>query len=417
LNETQKGISHMNETADHTWIVFDGSDHPNSIHTSIARRIAEKAPVVIVKRPVSVLHDRTVPPFDKRCKRSFDLEDMWYYRPMHYPERLPGFGQVLRSLNDFFLQREVNRLVPEGKKKIVCYDSPRWHHLVGKIGEYLSIYFATDDFTVTVTGGPIKGELEAERKLLSKIDLVICVSETLAQRLGERRAFGNHLSIHVLPNCFNERIFDAARNWPEPDALRVISRPRVLVAGFISERIDWDGLGIASRLRPHWNWVFRGPADKRMQEKIVSTLGCRGFYFPPISAKNMPAWIKYCDACAVPYRLNSFTLASCPIKAYEYLAMGTPVLSTRVPALQPYDKVIEWVDEADGESYAWALDTIANQAKEQNLRFLRQQAVVGDSLSLRVDQLRQIVYKMVNFPSGSLAPSSTVYSFPDGLHI
>ncbi|MDD1777717.1 MAG: glycosyltransferase [Candidatus Helarchaeota archaeon] len=407
----------MNEIADHAWIVFDGSDHPNSIHTSIARRIAEKAPVVIVKRPVSVLHDRTVPPFDKRCKRSIDLEDMWYYRPMHYPERLPGFGPVLRLVNEYCLQREVNRLLPEEKKKIVCYDSPRWHHLAGKIGEFLSVYFATDDFTVTLTGEPIEGELEAERELLSKIDMVICVSETLARRLVERRAFLDRPSIHVLPNCFNERIFDASRNWPEPDALRGISSPRVLVAGYISERIDWDGLGIASRLRPHWNWVFRGPADKRMQEKIVSTLGCRGFYFPPISAKDMPAWIKYCDACAVPYRLNSFTLASCPIKAYEYLAMGAPVLSTRVPSLQPYDKVIEWINEADGESYARGLDTIANEAKEKNLRFLRQQAVVGDSLSLRVDQFRQIVYKMINFPSGSLAPSSTVYSFPDGLHI
>jgi len=411
------GISDMSETADHTWIIFDGSDHPNSIHTSIARRIAEKAPVVIVKRPVSVLHDRPVPPFDKRCKRSFDLEDIWYYRPMHYPERLPGFGRVLRLLNEYCLQREVNRLLPEGKKKIVCYDSPRWHHLAGKIGEFLSVYFATDDFTVTITGEPIKGELEAERQLLSKIDMVISVSETLAQRLVERKAFLDRPSIHVLPNCFNERIFDASRNWPEPDALRGISSPRVLVAGYVSERIDWDGIRIASRLRSHWNWLFRGPAEVGMQEKIINTLGPHGFYFSPMPLEDMPAWMTHCDACAVPYRLNSFTLASSPAKAYEYLAMGAPVLSTRVPSLQPYDKVIEWVNEADGESYARALDTIAIQAKEQNLRFLRQQAVVGDSLSLRVDQFRQIVYKMINFRSGSLAPSSTVYSFPDGLHI
>jgi hypothetical protein len=137
--------------------------------------------------------------------------------------------------------------------------------------------------------------------------------------------------------------------------------------------------------------VFRGPAEKEMEEKIVNTLGSRGFYFPPISAKDMPAWIKYCDACAVPYRLNSFTLASCPTKAYEYLAMGAAVLSTRVPSLGVFDRVIEWVFEGDGASYAGALDSIEKTSGDYELEAVRRASVAEDSLGLRVKKIREII--------------------------
>ena len=395
----------MNNFMENTWIIFDGSEHPNSIHSLIARRVSEFEPVVIVNRAVSVLRDWKLPPFDKRCIHVGEEEDIWFYRPLHYPERFPAIGRIVRSLNGYNLQREVNRLVPKEKRKIVCYDSPKWHQVAGKMGEFIRVYLATDDFTVTITGEPIEGEIEAERKLLSQIDLVICVSETLAKRLAERRALRNYPSIHILPNCFNERIFDPDRSWLEPDELRGIARPRVLVAGYITERIDWNGLGIASRLRPHWNWVFRGPAEKEMEEKIVNTLGSRGFYFPPISAKDMPAWIKYCDACAVPYRLSSFTLASCPIKAYEYLAMGAAVLSTRVPSLGVFDRVIEWDFEGDGASYAGALDSIEKTSGDYELEAVRRASVAGDSLGLRVEKIREIIENVIK-ESGGLSHTS-----------
>lgn len=392
----------MNEATGHTWVIFDGSEHPNSINTAIGRRVAENEPVLIVNRAVSVLRERKLPAFRKRCKHSCDMRNLWFYRPLHYPERLFGLGQMLRVLNRYSLQCGANRLLPKEKKKIVWYDSPKWHHVVGKLREFISVYFATDDFTVTITGEPIKGEIEAERKLLSKIDLVICVSETLAQRLREREPFPGRPNIRVLPNCFDERIFDADRIWLEPAELESIARPRVLVAGYVSERIDWDGLAIASRLRPNWNWVFRGPADKGMQEKLVSTLGARGFYFPPVSLKDMPAWIKYSDGCAVPYRLNSFTLASSPAKAYEYLAMGAPVLSTRVPSLGVFDGVIEWVFEGDGLSYARALDSIEKISRNDALTAIRRSSVAGDSLGLRVEKVRQIIQNFIKESGGCI---------------
>jgi glycosyltransferase involved in cell wall biosynthesis len=359
---------------------------------ALAERLTETEQVIIVDRPVSLLRERKAPPLKAPCDRLPGVEDCWHYRPLHYPEGLPGIGRIVKLFNRHCFQRELDQLLPNEAKRIVCYDSPTQDQLVGKLEEDLSIYLVVDDRTLTVWGDPIAGEIEAEKRLLGKIDKVVCVSEPLADILRSRMQGRRNLPIYVLPNGYDERLFNSDRKYQEPVAFASIPRPRILVAGHISERIDWDGIIGAARLRPQWTWIFVGPADSGMKERITDALRQHGFYHPPIPVTDVPAWIHHCDACAVPYRLNSFTRASYPLKAIEYLAMGAPVLSTRIPSLVRYDEAIEWVNESDGESYCRTLDTFANQGGNRKLRTLRQQAVSGDSWGVRVGQFKEIVF-------------------------
>ena len=378
-----------------SWIFFAANAKPTFAQRALAERLAEIESVIIVDRPVSALRDRKLPALKARSNRLPGVEGCWHYRPLHYPERIPGLGRITRLMNSLRLQQELNQLLPHDGKRIVCFDSPTQDHLVWKLGEDISIYLAIDDKTLTVWGEPIHGELKAEKRLLSKVDKAVCVSETLAEVLRSRVPNGRTLPIQVLPNGYDERIFDPNKNFAEPTSIADIPRPRILVAGHVSERIDWDGIIGASRLRPQWAWIFVGPADKGMKEKIANTLGEHGFYHLPIPVQDVPAWIYHCDAGAVPYCLNPFTRASSPLKPIEYLAMGAPVLSTRIPSLERYDGAIEWVNEGDGESYARALDEISNQAGSHEIRQLRRKVVSEDSWGVRVNQFREIVFNAI----------------------
>jgi glycosyltransferase involved in cell wall biosynthesis len=271
------------------------------------------------------------------------------------------------------------------------------HNLTDVLIDHFSVYYATDDLTVNIVGDTLSDDVEAERHLLSKMNLVICNNDELARRLRERFPSSRRPPIRVLPNFYDERIFNPNKTYPEPPGLHNVPTPRILVAGHISERLDWDGIAAASELRPHWTWVFlsRGTAPG-MKKNIYGKLGSRGYWHPAVPLGEVPAWIRSCDGCAVPYRLNSFTLASDPTKATEYLAMGAPVLSTRVPALARYDQAVAWVEEGDGESYASALDILARQSGNQELKMLRQKAVAGESLNTRVSQFQKTVLSHAN---------------------
>lgn len=350
------------------WIFFASNAKPSSMRRALAYRMAEESPVVVITEALSLLQERKRPALVNRIGTPASLPNLREYTPIHYPERLPIAGRWLKQFGRRMLASELEQvLVPFGKaRRIVCYDSPSQHHLVGRLGENLSVYLAIDDRTVTVWGEPIAGEVEDERALLAKVDRVICVSEPLAATLRARAPAGLNLPIDVLTNGYDERLFDPGQVWKEPVGLEGLPRPRILVTGHVSERIDWEGVRGAAATRPDWSWVFVGPADNGMAERIAAisdASGARIRLHQPVPHEEIPAWIAHCDVCAVPYRLNGFTKASSPLKAIEYLGAGAPMLSTAIPSLAPFGDAIAWVREADGASYASALDALAKDGR------------------------------------------------------
>ena len=384
------------------WIFFAANAKPTSMRRAIAERLAEKETVVLIGQAVSVWGERRIPPLERRLEKIKNLKACWDYRPLHYPQRFGGLGKIMRRVNRRRLRRELDELLPRDAGRIICYDSPTHDHLVGKLGEDVSVYLAIDDRTVTVAGDVIPGEIEAERVLLRKVDRVICVSEVLGGILRSRMPEGRDLPVHVLPNGYDERLFDPKRKYPEPPILVDIPRPRILVTGHVSERIDWDGVAGAVNARPNWTWVFVGPADPEIPKKIVQLSfhtanrsnggdSPRIVWRDAVPLEEIPALIGQSDACAVPYRLNAFTRASSPLKAVEYLAMGAPVISTRVPSLEQYAEAIQWIEERDGESYARGLDKMMLGRGDAARSAARRAAVANESWAIKMNHFRKMV--------------------------
>ncbi len=351
---------------------------------ALACRLAEESPIVVVTEPLSLVRERTRPALANRIRTIASLPNLRELTPIHYPERIPICGPWLKQFGQRMLATELDQvLAPFGKaRRIVCYDSPYQHGLVGTLGEHLSVYLAIDDRTVTVKGEPIAGEEANERDLLSKVDRVVCVSTPLAATIRARAPEGKVLPVDVVTNGYDEKLFDPYRYWQEPVALQDLPRPRILVTGHISERIDWDGIARAAIARPGWSWAFVGPADAGMTERIadISKVSSAAMTIhQPVPHEMIPAWIAHCDACAVPYRLNAFTLASSPLKAIEYLGMGAPLLSTSIPSLAQFADAIAWVEEANGPSYASALDALAHDGRAPHAVARRCAAVAGES--------------------------------------
>lgn len=374
------------------WVFFIRTVRSPMPESALAGRMAEKEQVIAAGRSISFLRSPGRLPFRSRVSQPVDSPIKVYYQPIYFPGRLPMVGSACQSLNVSRLCTEIGQLMPD-RPDVVCYDSPIQFDIVGKLNERLSVYYVMDDLTVDVEGHSIAGEVEIERRLLEKVNLVICVSEELAKRLRDRAPRVKCLPIHVLPNFYDERVFDPKNTYPEPKPLQEVPRPRVLVAGHISDRIDWQGILTASKLRPEWSWVFLGRVTEPPMRERIAQLNGRGFLLPGIPFAEVPAWIQCSDACAVPYRLNAFTLASDPIKAPEFLAMGSPVLSTRVPSLSRFDAAIYWIEQGDGASYSRALEKLSEDAGSPEIKTKRQCSAVADSLDARAEQFRTIVQR------------------------
>jgi glycosyltransferase involved in cell wall biosynthesis len=191
------------------------------------------------------------------------------------------------------------------------------------------------------TGDEVVDKKEPE--LLKRVDHVFAISpDAIAQK---RPVVGGKLT--AMPMAIDPQPFIAAQMAAEPPAdLRALRRPLIGYAGAFSVRIDWQILREVAN-RTTGTLVLVGPAvdDEAARElkelshrPSVVVLGHRG-------VDEAPAYIAAFDAALIPYKRNQFNLGSNPVKFYEYLAAGVPVISVAIPALLSFKDVATFTDD------------------------------------------------------------------------
>ena len=89
----------------------------------------------------------------------------------------------------------------------------------------------------------------------------------------------------------------------------------------------------AAEARPDWRFVFVGPiATDVSQLQVLPNVHFLG----PRPYADLPGYLKGFDVTTVPFIFHDVTLRASPIKFYEYLASGVPVVASRLPDFEPF---------------------------------------------------------------------------------
>lgn len=187
----------------------------------------------------------------------------------------------------------------------------------------------------------------AERALLSRADLVFSASSIMTETLISRVA----REVRTLTNGADvQSIFDAAaRAVPAPEDLAEIPQPRIGYVGSLHPQIDFELLAALAQRRPRWHFVLVGPEQRASD--LHADLGyqcCRTLpnvhFLGERSRHQIPAYLIHMQVNTMLYRLSSesWTNAGFPLKLYEYLACGLPVVSVELPTIQEFDGLVRF---------------------------------------------------------------------------
>jgi GT2 family glycosyltransferase/polysaccharide pyruvyl transferase WcaK-like protein len=184
-----------------------------------------------------------------------------------------------------------------------------------------------------------RGLLEAEVRLVGACDLLVVT----AQRLADK--WQKYDRPMVLARNAVDYQFYADRCRPNV-VLSNVQHPTVGYYGAIADWFDIELMTYLARQRPQYTFVLLGGVFDMDVSALRSLPNVRLLGQQPY--EHMPQYLYHFDACIIPFKLNPITEATDPVKLYEYLSGGKPVVSVALPELRPYhDLVYIATDPAD----------------------------------------------------------------------
>ena len=158
---------------------------------------------------------------------------------------------------------------------------------------------------------------------------VVAVSQTIIDRI-EPRGPGV-----VVPNGVEPEEWSGPT--PEdPGWLAAIPHPRALYVGTLDSRLDTEGLAVLAARRPELQIVLLGVIGDA--SSLVPIRGRDNIHIlPPTNRAGLVAAIRNSDVCLVSHVRTELTEAMSPLKIYEYLAGGAPVLSIDLAPVRGID--------------------------------------------------------------------------------
>ena len=125
-----------------------------------------------------------------------------------------------------------------------------------------------------------------------------------------------------------------------PEDLAKIKGPKIVYAGNLGHRLDYDLLHQAAVQKPEYQFVFVGPINERefKGKKLKKLPNVHFLGAKPLH--EIPAYLQGASVCMIPFLCNDLTKFIYPLKINEYLAAGKPVVSSNFARLKEFDKVV-----------------------------------------------------------------------------
>ena len=179
---------------------------------------------------------------------------------------------------------------------------------------------------------PVEGP---ERGILEDADAVVTTARALEERL---RSAGR--PVELVPNGCDFEYF--ASIAPRERG----GRPTVGYYGCIADWFDSDLVADVAGKRLDWDFVLVGPTYLADLTRL-----------PALPNVTFPGLVPYgrllerierFDVFLLPFRRSPLTDAANPVKAYEIMATGRPLVSVPLPELEPFGDLVRFASDAAG---------------------------------------------------------------------
>lgn len=250
-------------------------------------------------------------------------ENVWEYSPL----TLIPYTDFYFLKSHFIAEKSLSFTVPSllrilekagfNKVDILWLDHLKYASLINKIKFDISIYRMCD-YVPAFPNTP-KSLVILEEEIMRQVDIIVISSRHLFEITKKIRKD----NVYYLPNGVDfEHFYLGSDSLPED--FRNIPSPRVVYIGAIDTWLDIYLLKYCAENLLNYSFILIGPS--RIDLSLLKN--CKNIFVLGSKDYNViPKYLKNSDVGIIPFKKTDLIKYVNPIKLYEYMACGLPVVS------------------------------------------------------------------------------------------
>jgi glycosyltransferase involved in cell wall biosynthesis len=195
-----------------------------------------------------------------------------------------------------------------------------------------------------------------------------------------------NVNTYLIPNGCDFEFFSQAspRNLPIPQEMQDIKRPIIGYIGVLATWCDFELIDQMAMNFPNYSFVMIGPKyniSDLPQRTNLHWLGFRHY-------TELVYYAQMFDVGIIPFKMSSMVEAVNPIKMWEYMAVGMPVVTTALPEAKQFEGLIYYSNDYN-EFFSNITRALADDSPER--RQQRMELARSNSWRERAQQIINII--------------------------
>ncbi|QGU00566.1 UDP-galactopyranose mutase [Candidatus Syntrophocurvum alkaliphilum] len=311
----------------------------------------------------------------QQLMKSFSEQNITCYYLNHIENTVP---KKVRQINPHLYILDNTDPTPylANKRPVVYFTIPQHIQLVDQYNPALVVYDSLDE--------PVEEFAPWEKHYhlaVKQSDLVITTSDKLFNL-----AKGINPNTYLVPNGCDYAHFSQAANKNLPVPADIINIPQPII-GYIGAVASWCDMGLIEKIaqtHSHCSIVLIGPLFNLNQNQIPNLPNVHWLGYKPY--QELPNYAQRFNVGIIPFRKSQMTSSVNPIKMWEYLATGMPVVTSAIPEINKFAEYI-YYSEDDNQF----INNIAEALANQDDKWPRMALAERNSWTIRARQILQII--------------------------
>lgn len=213
----------------------------------------------------------------------------------------------------------------------------------------------------------------AELRIIERADSITCSSEYLHNEVDKKLTAGQE-KVHTVENGVEYDLFSEHKAVPDRSILQGREGAVLGFIGGIKPKLDFKLIEEAALRKPDWTFLWVGPdatnGDTAFQELLkLSNVIWTG----PADPKEVPHFMELIDVGIMPYKKSSYNQAVFPLKLFEFLAAGKPVVGSNLPSTSKMQKpyIYEYMEGNDHNDFITACEKVLEKDGDETYKEMR----------------------------------------------